>query len=112
MCNLKIKPLIKIRVGNLKHFLKLITLALALSADGNSYTFTSNDGASFEGKILQVDGNTVTVVRDSDKNEFSLPQSRFSEKDQAYFKQWAKENPQLNLPGRNVAQISLRATTA
>ncbi|MBT62047.1 MAG: hypothetical protein CML13_02395 [Puniceicoccaceae bacterium] len=102
----------KIRCKKWQYLLKLILLALTLNTAGHSYTFTSNDGASFEGQILQVEGNTVTVVRDSDKKEFSLPQSRFSEKDQAYFKQWAKENPQLNLPGRNVTQISLRCTTA
>jgi len=87
-------------------------LLIALCSVACSYTFTSKDGASFEGKVLRVESETVTVSRDVDKKEFTIPQSRFSEKNQAYFKKWASENPQLNLPGQGVTQISLRCTTA
>jgi len=91
---------------------RCLLLATALCSAAYSYTFTSNEGTTFEGEILRVESGSVTVKRDLDKEEFTIPQSLFSEKDQAYFKKWAAENPQLNFPGRNVTQISLRCTTA
>jgi hypothetical protein len=77
-----------------------------------AYTFTSSDGSQFDGEILFVDSRTVEVRRSEDKFEFKVPKARFSETDQAYFKKWVRDNPELDLPGRGVTAISLRCTTA
>ena len=90
----------------------IYALLIALFSVGYSYTFTSNEGTEFDGDLLQVESDTVTISRASDKKEFTLNKSRFSREDQKYFEEWAAKNPHLNMPGRNVAQISLRATTA
>ena len=90
-----------------------IFLCLLLCAKVNqAYTFTSSDGSQFDGQILFVDSTAVELRRSSDDAEFTVPKSRFSETDQAYFKKWVRENPEQNLPGRGVTAISLRCTTA
>jgi hypothetical protein len=90
----------------------IYALLFALFSVGYSYTFTSDEGAEFDGELLQVESDSVTISRASDKTEFTLNKSRFSREDQKYFEEWAANNPHLNMPGINVAQISLRATTA
>lgn len=92
----------------LHHSLFLLSFAGAVQA----YTFTSSDGSQFDGEILFVDSTAVELRRSSDDAEFTVPKSRFSETDQAYFKKWVRENPEQNLPGRGVTAISLRCTTA
>ena len=90
-----------------------IFLCLLLCAKANqAYTFTSSDGSQFDGQILFVDSTAVELRRSSDDAEFTVPKSRFSEIDQAYFKRWVRDNPEQNLPGRGVTAISLRCTTA
>lgn len=75
------------------------------------YTFTSSDGAHFDGELLFVDRSSVTILRSGDDQRFTLPKSRFAEADQRYFEKWAKENARTNLPGHNVSSISLRCST-
>jgi hypothetical protein len=85
---------------------------LSFTGAVQAYTFTSSDGSQFEGEILFVDSTAVALRRSSDDAEFTVPKSRFSETDQAYFKKWVRENPKQNLPGRGVTAISLRCRTA
>jgi hypothetical protein len=92
--------------------LYLISVLWLIALPVFSYTFTSTDGAQFEGKLLGVDETSVTVLRIEDDTKFTLPKSRFSDKDQKYFEQWAKDNPRANLPGQDVTSISLRCTTS
>jgi hypothetical protein len=87
-----------------------LSLFLVVSG-GYSYTFTSIDGAQFDGELLFVDRSSVTVLRSSDNQRFNLPKSRFAKSDQSYFEEWAKKNPKANLPGHNVKSISLRCST-
>ena len=90
----------------------IYSLLMLLISVAHSYTFTSNEGAKFDGELLRVESETVTISRAFDKREFTLNKSRFCREDQKYFEEWAVENPYLNMPGRNVTQISLRVTTA
>ena len=63
----------------------IYALLFALFSVGYSYTFTSNEGAEFDGELLQVESDSVTISRASDKTEFTLNKSRFSREDQKYF---------------------------
>ena len=76
-----------------------------------SRTFISSDGRTFEGELIRVKAKDVLIERAADREEFSIPISRFSEADKSYFERWARENPRLNLPGRHVNRISLRASS-
>lgn len=92
--------------------IQVLSLLCLLLATGYSYTFTSTDGAQFEGKLLNVGHSSITVQRFEDNTKFTVPKSRFSQDDRKYFAQWAKENAEKNLPGRDVESISLRCSTA
>ena len=39
---------------------------------GHAYTFTSIEGAEFDGTLLRVRSDSVTVIRASDNTEFTL----------------------------------------
>ena len=88
--------------------IKILLVFCALIPAAYSYTFTSKEGTTFEGELIRVESETVKVKRNSDKQEFTLPKSRLAEKDIEYCNKWAKDNPRLNLPGRDVSRISLR----
>ena len=78
--------------------MKLIVCPLLLIAclwTGHAYTFTSTEGAKFDGEILRVRSDRVTVKRASDNREFTLSKSRFSSEDQQYFETWAETNCDL-----------------
>ena len=79
----------------------------ALAAVKSVYEFTSMDGRSFAGKVVLVEADTVTIERHSDGKEFTLPKERFIEMDREYMENWAKRNPQLNVPGRDINRIYL-----
>lgn len=92
--------------------IKLVALVLLLlAACAEAHEFTSIDGASFRGTLVLVEPETVTIKRDSDGKEFTLPKSRFSEADRTYFINAVRYNPKLAIPGRNVQRISLRVKT-
>ena len=79
--------------------MKLIVFPLLLIAClsiGHAYTFTSSEGAKFNGALLRVRSDSVTVKRASDNIEFTLNKSRFSLEDQQYFEAWAETN--RNMP--------------
>ncbi len=87
--------------------MKLIVCTLLLIAClsiGHAYTFTSSEGAKFDGEVLRVQSDRVTVKRASDNTEFTLNKSRFSLEDQQYFEAWAETN--RNMPeGRRLQAI-------
>lgn len=89
--------------------IKLIVASaiLLLASSAHSYTFTSTTGSTFEGELVRVEADKVTIKRTSDKKVFSVDKTRFAAKDQEYFGRWAQENPKLNLPGIDVEHISL-----
>ena len=70
-------------------------LLIACLCKGHAYTFTSTEGAKFDGEILRVRNDSVTVKRASDNREFTLNKSRFSSEDQQYFEAWAETNRDL-----------------
>ena len=75
--------------------MKLIVCPLLLIAClsiGHAYTFTSSEGAKFDGEVLRVQSDSVRVKRASDNTEFTLKKSRFSLEDQQYFEAWAETN--------------------
>ena len=77
---------------------------IACLSIGHAYTFTSSEGAKFDGELLSVQSDIVTVKRVSDNTEFTLNKSRFSLEDQKYFEAWAKTNH--NMPdGRRLKAI-------
>lgn len=92
--------------------LKFLSFLLLFISSSAAYTFTSAEGAQFDGEILFVDQNTVEIRRISDNVKFTVSKSRFSQQDQLYFEKWSRQNPQANLPGRHVTAISLNCTTA
>jgi hypothetical protein len=61
------------------------------------YTFTNPEGKSFDGEILRVQKDTVTIERTSDRRSFSMPIAKLSPADQAYATQWKKDNPDIRL---------------
>ncbi len=87
--------------------MKLIVCPLffiACLSIGHAYTFTSSEGAKFDGVILQIRSDSVTVKRTLDNTEFTLNQSRFSLEDQQYFEAWAETS--RNMPeGRRLQAI-------
>jgi hypothetical protein len=61
--------------------MKLIVCPLffiACLSIGHAYTFTSSEGAKFDGELLGVRSDSVRVKRASDNTEFTLNKSRFS----------------------------------
>ena len=78
--------------------MKLIVFPLLLilcSSIGHAYTFTSSEGATFDGEILKVQSDSATVKRASDNTVFTLQKSRFSLEDQQYFEAWGENNRSL-----------------
>ena len=67
-------------------------LLIACLSTGHAYTFTSSEGAKFDGELLRVRSESVRVKRASDNTEFTLNKSRFSSEDQQYFEAWAETN--------------------
>ncbi|MEZ5302495.1 MAG: hypothetical protein R3F11_17945 [Verrucomicrobiales bacterium] len=57
--------------------------------------FTSSDGKKLEAEI--VSATDKKVVLDSGGKKFTVPLNRLSKEDQAFVKEWAKENPSLPL---------------
>ena len=81
-----------------------LLLFLTHSSIGNAYTFTSSEGAKFDGIVLEVQTDSVTVKRASDNTEFTLKKSRFSADDQQYFETWAGEKSSVP-EGRRLQEI-------
>jgi hypothetical protein len=54
-----------------------ISTGLLVAQSGFAYTFTSSDGAQFDGELISVSGETVTVQRDSDNIKFTVSKTRF-----------------------------------
>ena len=79
-------------------------LLIAFLSIGHAYKFTSSEGAKFDGELIRVRSDLVTVKRASDNAEFTLNKSRFSLEDQQYFETWAGTN--RNMPeGRRLQAI-------
>jgi len=49
-----------------------LLLILTFLSVGHAYTFTSSEGAKFDGIVLRVQSDSVTVKRTSDNKEFTL----------------------------------------
>ncbi|MEM1441760.1 MAG: hypothetical protein AAGF67_05425 [Verrucomicrobiota bacterium] len=74
----------------------LIALLLFLSAAttfADSRTWTSADGKTIEGTILDFDGENVKL--ETERGVFDLPLSRLSEEDQEFAKTWSKEKEEM-----------------
>jgi GH35 family endo-1,4-beta-xylanase len=79
-------------------------LLIACISIGHAYTFTSSEGAKFDGELLEVRGENVRVKRALDNREFTWFKSKFSLEDQQYFEAWAETN--RNMPeGRRLQAI-------
>ena len=80
-------------------------LLIAFLSIGHAYKFTSSEGAKFDGELIRVRSDLVTVKRASDNAEFTLNKSRFSLEDQQYFESWAETN--RNMPEGRRLQVIL-----
>jgi len=89
------------------HKLGFVLIALLSGPSLFSYTFTSTEGAVFDGELARVEAQKVTIKRHQDGKTFVVGKDRFIEADQEYFESWAKANPRQNLPGLDVDRISL-----
>ena len=58
---------------------------------GLGYEFTSKDGRTLSGRLIQVAKNQVTIERGFDGKVFSLLKSRFTMQDQNYFNSWSEQ---------------------
>lgn len=64
-------------------------LALCFVAPGLAREFTDATGRKIEAELVSVKGDDVTIKRAG--NEFTLPIAKFSEADQTFIRDWAKE---------------------
>ena len=57
----------------------------------SAHTFTSKDEATFQGELLSVSEDSVTIKRKEDAKEFTIQKSRFTQKDLKYFEEWKEK---------------------
>jgi hypothetical protein len=81
---------------------------LALSAAAELHTFTNSDGKSFQGKIVRTANGAVTIRREPDGREFTLPLSKLSAEDQTHAKAWMAANPVLKLVFQSIVKSENR----
>lgn len=60
-------------------------------------TFTSQDGKSFDGEVVNATDETAVIERTLDRKRFTVPVGKLSAEDRAYVVQWRKDNPLLRL---------------
>jgi len=75
--------------GSFKHLISVGLLSLGLHLTLSAYTFTDTKGRQFEGDVIGLQDDTVTVLRHKDQVMFELNASIFVAVDQAYLKGWS-----------------------
>jgi len=70
-------------------FLLFLFASLTGIAQEESREWTSSDGKKIEGKILDLEGETITL--ETSRGRFELPLSRLSEEDQKFAKEWSEK---------------------
>lgn len=71
--------------------LPIFILSLLLAGMSVARTWTSTDGKRLEAEFVSLSGDEITLKRDSDGREFTLPLTRLSEADQNFVKEKAEE---------------------
>ena len=64
--------------------------------------FKNTKGVIIEAELKGVDGSNVTIVRASDKREFTIPVSSLSSPDQEFIKNWISEKSTKSAPPMKV----------
>ena len=70
-----------------------LAFALLLPLTTQARTWTSTDGKTLEAKFVSATDSEVTLKRDSDGKQFTLPISRLSNDDQIFIKEQANAKP-------------------
>ncbi len=90
-------------------FLLLLFPAVTLTASEATRTWTSSDGKTIEGTIKGLEENILKL--ETDRGLFEVPLERFSEEDQLFAREWAKneaamaaENSKTD-PAENMAPV-------
>lgn len=100
-------------------FLSLSLLLSLSTAPCWSRTFTSTDGRTLEGEITGKEGNTVTIRRASDGQDFTIPVETLSKPDQAEVAKWKGDaaatpgkpgNPASQPAGKSLGKITFAAS--
>jgi hypothetical protein len=84
-------------VTRFRLFRWLALLGLVTVAPLPGRTFTSQDGKTFEGELINATADAVVVERATDRKRFTLPIAKLSAEDRTYITNWRKENPLLRL---------------
>lgn len=71
----------------------LLGLLLPFVGQGEARTWTSSDGKTIEGTLLDFDGESVKLK--TERGVFDLALSRLAEADQKFVKQWAQEKEEM-----------------
>ena len=79
----------------------LLWVLIATQLVSEAYTFTSTEGASFDGEFVSVDAamEIVAIRRSSDQLVCTIPVARFSAIDRDYFEAWIDQKRQDELVG-------------
>lgn len=68
--------------------LLLISASAIHAADGATREWTSADGKTIEGTIMELEGDVLKL--ETDRGVFEVPLTRFSKEDQLFAREWAK----------------------
>ena len=72
-----------------------------------AYTFTNTSGRQFDGEVLSVFEDKVTVRREADGLQFTVKQSVFCEADQEYFRSYHRPDGSYRLrEGESIRALS------
>jgi len=90
-------------------FALILLVAAAKAEEAETREWTSSDGRTIQAKLLEFDGDTVSLEMNG--NRFEIPVSRLSDKDQAFAREWADarmapgEEPGSGESGRPTAPV-------
>jgi predicted phosphodiesterase len=74
-----------------KLLLPLLSLLIILLSNADARFWTNTEGKQFEGELVEVKGNAVTIRRTRDRIKFTVPIAGLSQEDQEYLKKLEAE---------------------
>ena len=95
-----------------KLILPLLSLLVLLS-NVDARFWTNNEGRSFEGELVSVEDNSVTIRRASDRRKFTMPIKDLSKADQDYIqKMESKITDNESLAKKGISLCKLKPLSA
>ncbi|WP_309382144.1 hypothetical protein [Cerasicoccus frondis] len=75
----------------------ILCLALSLTLGAlDARTWTNQDGRTFEGEFVRINGENVTILRYADNREFTISTTILSEADQEFLREKTAPKPSVN----------------